>query len=177
MADGIIVRRLGPADLSAYKALRDEALLLHPDAFTSDHDTERARAPESYLGRLGLNESLGGTFLLGAWDGDHLVGSVCLERETRQKTRHTAWLVGMMVRDGHAHRGIGRQLLETCIREARAASGLQLVMLSVTASNERALRMYEHAGFRHYGLQPKAVRVRTATGERYYDKALMLLKL
>lgn len=177
MDDDVVVRRLGPADLSAYKALRDEALLLHPDAFTSDHETERARAPESYLGRLGLGESLGGTFLLGAWVGHQLVGSVCLERETRQKTRHTAWLIGMMVRDGHAHQGIGRRLLETCIREARSALGLELIVLSVTASNERALRLYERAGFRHYGLQPHAIRVHTAAGVRYYDKALMLLKL
>lgn len=171
------IRRLGPADLSAYKVLRDEALLLHPDAFTSDHETERARSPESYLGRLGLNDTLGGSFLLGAWDGAQLIGSACLERETRQKTRHTAWLVGMMVRDGHTHRGVGRALLDTCIREARTASGLQQIALSVTASNERALRLYEQAGFRHYGLQPRAIRVATASGERYYDKALMLLRL
>src|SRR5574341_466337 len=121
----IVVRRLGPADLSAYKALRDEALLLHPDAFTSDHETERARAPESYLGRLGLSESLGGSFLLGAWDGGQLVGAVCLERETRRKTRHIAWLVGMMVREGYERRGIGRGLLQACMREARSAIGLE----------------------------------------------------
>lgn len=171
------ILRLGPADLSAYKALRDEALLLHPDAFTSDHETERARSPESYLGRLGLNDTLGGSFLLGAWDGDHLIGSACLERETRRKTRHTAWLVGMMVRDAHTHRGVGRGLLDICVREARAATGLQIINLSVTASNERALRLYERAGFRHYGLQPSAVRVVSASGERYYDKALMMLRL
>lgn len=173
----VLIRRLGPADLSAYKALRDEALLLHPDAFTSDHETERARGPESYLGRLGTNDTLGGSFLLGALDGTQLVGSVCLERETRQKTRHTSWLVGMMVRNGHTHRGIGRGLLDRCIREARTASGLQIILLSVTASNERALLLYERAGFRQYGLQPRAIRVLSAGGERYYDKALMMLRL
>ncbi|HEY1391775.1 MAG TPA: GNAT family N-acetyltransferase, partial [Methylibium sp.] len=171
------IRRLGPADLSAYKQFRDQALLRHPDAFTSDHETERARSPESYLGRLGLSDSLGGSFLLGAWDKEQLVGSVCLERETRQKTRHTAWLVGMMVAESHSRRGIGRALVEQLIREARAAAGLQMIMLSVTASSERAVRLYESAGFKRYGLLPRAIRVVGAGGERYYDKAFLLLQL
>ncbi len=55
-----VIRRLGPADLLAYKNLRDEALRRYPEAFTSDHESQRLRTPESYLGRLGLNEPLGG---------------------------------------------------------------------------------------------------------------------
>jgi hypothetical protein len=74
------IARLTPSDLSAYKRLRDEALRLYPDAFDADIESEQARPPESYLGRLGLTDTLGGTFLLGAWDGRELVGMVGLER-------------------------------------------------------------------------------------------------
>ena len=64
------IARIAAADLGAYKRLRDEALRLHPDAFDADIESEQSRPPESYLWRLGMSETLGGTFLLGAgWDG------------------------------------------------------------------------------------------------------------
>ena len=175
------IRRLQPADLGAYKALRDEALRLHPEAFTSDHETESARAPESYLGRLGLGEPLGGSFLLGAFveqNGvERLVGSVGLERETRTKTRHIAWLIAMMVLPEYTGRGIGRALLEACVAEARRAEGLRMIVLSVTASSDRVVRLYERAGFQRYGLVPGAVRIVDGRTERFFDKAQMLLML
>lgn len=175
------VRRLGPSDLGAYKALRDEALRLHPEAFTSDHQTEQGRTPESYLGRLGLAEPLGGSLLLGAFvmgpAGEQLVGSVGLERETRAKTRHTAWLIGMMVLPDHTGRGIGRALLEALIAEARLATDLELILLSVTASSERVVRLYERAGFTRYGLLPRAIPLVEGRRVRYFDKAQMLLTL
>ncbi len=180
-APAAVVRRLGPADLMAYKALRDEALRLHPEAFTSDHATERNRPAESYLPRLGLNEPLGGSFLLGAFvrtaGREQLVGSVGLERETRRKTRHLAWLIGLMVLPSHTGRGLGSALVERCIAEARAAAGLEMLLLSVTASNTRVVRLYEHAGFRRYGLLPRAVRIADGGTPQYHDKAQMLLSL
>ena len=42
-------------------------------------------------------------------------------------------------------------------------------MLSVTASNLAAVRLYEQAGFQRYGLLAKALKI----GDTYYDKALM----
>jgi ribosomal protein S18 acetylase RimI-like enzyme len=175
------VRRLHPADLGAYKSLRDEALRLHPEAFTSDHESQRERTPESYLGRLGLNEPLGGSFLLGAFvkeaGVERLVGSVGLERETRQKTRHIATLIGMIVLPSHTRRGIGRALVASCIAEARRAKGLRTIVLSVTASSGRVVRLYESAGFTRYGLLPEAICLSEPRGERYFDKAQMLLRL
>lgn len=175
------IRKLGPADLGAYKTLRDEALRLHPEAFTSDHQTQRTRTPESYLGRLGLNEPLGGSFLLGAFVDDaptpRLIGSVGLERETRLKTRHIATLIGLMVLPAHTGHGVGRALVQACIAQARQAQGLETLLLSVTASSERVVRLYERAGFVGYGLLPRAIRIADARGEQYFDKAQMLLRL
>lgn len=175
------VRRLGPADLMAYKLLRDEALRLYPEAFTSDHEGERNRPAESYLHRLGLNEPLGGSFLLGAFVGEggaeRMVGSVGLERETRRKTRHIAWFIGLMVLPGHTGRGIGSALVDSCIATARRAAGLETLLLSVTASSQGVVRLYERAGFSRYGLLPRAVRLIEDNRPRYYDKAQMLLAL
>lgn len=175
------VRRLMPADLGAYKTLRDEALRLHPEAFTSDHESQRLRTPESYLGRLGLNDPLGGSFLLGAFvpevGGERLVGSVGLERETRPKTRHISALIGMMVLPAYTRRGVGRALVLACIDEARRAQALELIVLSVTASSDRVVRLYERAGFERYGLLPRAVKLVDARGERYFDKAQMMMRI
>lgn len=175
------IRRLQPADLGAYKLLRDEALRLHPEAFTSDHETERKRPPESYIGRLGLGEPLGGSFLLGAFvdeaGGEKLVGAVGLERETRAKTRHSAWLIGMMVLPGYTRRGIGSALVRALLQEARTAKDLQTIVLSVTASSSDVVRLYERAGFTRYGLLPRAVRIVEGRRVRYFDRAQMLMSL
>lgn len=50
--------------------------------------------------------------------------------------------------------GIGRALMEACIECARNAGYVQLE-LSVVAENERAVSMYESAGFVEYGRNPK----------------------
>lgn len=175
------IRRLQPADLGAYKQLRDEALRRHPEAFTSDHETEQRRAPESYIGRLGLGEPLGGSFLLGAFvdegGAEKLVGAVGLERETRAKTRHTAWLIGMMVLPGYTRRGIGSALVATLLAEARTARNLETIVLSVTAASNDVVRLYERAGFTRYGLLPRAVRIVEGRRVRYFDRAQMLIRL
>lgn len=176
------VRRLGPADLGAYKGLRDVALRLHPDAFTADPEVEAARSPESYLGRLGLNEPLGGTALFGAFlvaeDGQaRLVGSAGLERETRGKLRHIASLINLIVLPGWSGRGLGRALVEACIAEAHQAEGLEMLTVSVSADADRVLRLYAQAGFERYGLLPRALRLRSPRGAAQYIDKVQLLRM
>ena len=118
------IARITAADLSAYKNLRDEALRLYPDAFDADLDSERSRPPESYLGRLGLSETLGGSFLIGAWSAHEMVGMIGLERQSMQKLRHCAELNSMMVHPRHTGQGIGIRLVEAAIAQARQAIGL-----------------------------------------------------
>ncbi len=47
LAADIRIRLMGAPDLAAYKALRDLMLAAHPEAFTSDAETELRRPPES----------------------------------------------------------------------------------------------------------------------------------
>ena len=173
MAEAASIRRLLADDLPAYKAMRDEMLEAHPESFTSDAATERAKRPEAYLDRLGLDRPDGGQFTLGAWpSAEHLVGAISLERDARVKSRHIGHVVGMMVRSEARRAGTGRALLEACIGEARRA-GLAMLTLSVTAGNGAAVRLYERHGFVAYGRLPKALRV----GLVHHDKLLMVLNL
>ena len=57
--------------------------------------------------------------------------------------------------------GIGRAMTEACIRCAREAGYTQLE-LTVIADNERAVALYEKAGFVEYGRNPRGFRSRTA---------------
>lgn len=172
------IARVSPAELSAFKTLRDEGLRLHPEAFDADLDNEQARPPESYVGRLGLSEARGGTFLLGAWAGHDMVGMIGLERQFLPKLRHSAELNGMMVRPSHAGHGIGMALVEHCIREARLAQGLELLTLRVSADNHAAIRLYERGGFQACGVVPKAIKLWDAQGRvRHVDRLTMALVL
>ena len=165
------IRRLLPADLAAYKELRDDMLAARPETFTSDPAPERS--PESYLSRLGIDRPEGGEFTLGAWEGEQLVGVVTCERDVRTKVHHIGHLIGMMVRAEAQGAGIGRALLDACIAQARQTEGLVMLTLSVTASNASAVRLYEHAGFVRYGSLPRAMLV----SGTYYAKDQMVLGL
>lgn len=169
----IAIRRIGEADLIAYKALRDTVLAAHPSAFTSDAEESRARSAESYRGRLGLDRPEDGDFTLGAWQAAGLVGAISCEREQRHKARHVAHLVGMMVLDQAQGRGVGRALLVECLRQARQCEGLEMLTLSVTAGNLSAVGLYERLGFVRYGTLPRAIKV----AGHYHAKDQMMLVL
>lgn len=172
------VARIAPADLSAYKKLRDEGFRLYPDAFDSDIESEQVRPPESYLGRLGLGQPLGGSFLLGAWADRELVGVAGLERQSLHKLRHSSELNSMMVHPSHTGKGIGLMLVNAVIAEARQAIGLEQITLRVSTSSESAIRLYERAGFRGCGVLPHAIKLIDGTGRvRYFDKLTMVLML
>ena len=166
------LRLLAAADLPAYKALRDLLLAAHPEAFTSDAEAERERAPETYLARVGGAGSAW-PFTLTAWRGEWLAGAITCEREPRVKIRHVGHLVGMMVHPDARGRGIGRALLDACIARCRASGEIELLTLSVTSGNAAAIALYEQAGFTRYGRLERAIRV----GARYHAKELMVLDL
>ena len=69
------------------------------------------------------------------------------------KVRHRAEF-GISVAKKYWGLGIGKALLASCIECAKAAGYSQLE-LNVVAENERAVSMYEQAGFVEFGRNPK----------------------
>lgn len=78
----------------------------------------------------------------------------------KYKVRHRAEF-GISVAREFWGLGIGRALMDACVECARNAGYVQLE-LTVVAGNERAISMYEKAGFVVYGRNPKGFRSRTA---------------
>lgn len=166
------IRPLNGADAPAYKALRDDMLRRAPSAFTSDYAAALPQPASSYVPRFGDPDT--GQFFLGAFDAaGALLGCVGCERAQRAKERHCATVVGMMVAPGAQRQGLGRQLITACIAAAARVPGLQQLVLTATADNAHALRLYEQAGFRAWGRHPHAIVV-DGVG---YDKVHMLLLL
>jgi ribosomal protein S18 acetylase RimI-like enzyme len=172
MAPELLVRSLDADALPAYKALRDEMLTLHAEAFTSDAASERAKPAASYRSRLEDSAGDPARFTLGAWLDRRLVGAISCERDERLKVRHIAHIVGMMVCAEARGRGIGRTLLDACIDKARQVREIEMLTLSVTAANAAAVALYEGARFQRYGRLVHAIKL----GDTYHDKDLMVLR-
>ena len=156
-----LIRPLTAADVHLYKSLRDEALECAPESFSSDHAASVNRPASAYAPRFGAPAS--GHFFLGAFAPDGpLLGCIGCERELLPQQRHSARLVSMMVAPAAQRRGIGQQLLAASIEQAAQVAGLEQLTLSVTASNHHVVRLYESAGFRAWGLLPRAIVVQGA---------------
>jgi len=171
---GYQLRLLQPNALADYKRLRDTMLSRHDEAFTSDAATELKRPIESYASRLCQGDEGATLFTLVAYFGREMVGAITCEREPRQKVRHIAHIVGMMVSDKAQGRGVGRALLSQALNLLRGELGLELVTLSVTSDNLAAVRLYEACGFSRYGHLPRAIRLPNGA---LLDKDLMVLTL
>jgi GNAT superfamily N-acetyltransferase len=165
----VAIRRLVPADAPAYRDLRLRGLALHPDAFTSSAEEERAKPLAWTEARLAPD---GNDAVYGAFAEGTLVGVVGVAREARAKNRHKAVVFGMFVAPERAGSGVGSALLAYAIAEARSQRVEQLV-LTVTASNASARQLYARSGFRSFGVEPRAIRVEG----RYFDKDHMILFL
>ncbi|WP_205959667.1 GNAT family N-acetyltransferase [Ramlibacter humi] len=165
----MLIRRLQPEDALAYRELRLRALREHPEAFTSSWEEDSAKPPEASRQRLASTN----TMFWGAFDdAGMLAGMVGLERLPRAKERHKGHVVGMYVAPEAAGRGAGRALLQALLDEA-IAGGLTDLVLTVTEGNGAAQRLYEKAGFRAFGTEPRAIVVDgRAHGKVHMHRAL-----
>ena len=213
MIDSFEIHALKPDQLAAYKALRDQMLTAHEDAFTSDAIGESTRSAASYRFRLSQADGNGTLFTLCAWVPSpsprdtlaaprggqvvlgsgpandlrprEMVGAITCERDDRAKVAHIGLVVGMMVRDDMQGQGLGNAMLKTALNLARADGRLEQLILTVTASNHGAVRLYARAGFVRYGTLPRAIKLPVLPGEPghrtshpvYLDKDLMVCPL
>jgi len=167
------IRQLERNDAAPYHALRLRMLRVYPDAFTSSYEEDSQKPLTWAERRIMPGAESPHDFVLGAYaDNGEMIGSVGLSVETRMKQRHKALLFGMYVAPEAGSQGVGRALLSECLQRARGIPGLEQVCLSVTATNDRARRLYELAGFETYGVEARAIKV----GSEYFAKAHMVLR-
>ncbi len=94
----------------------------------------------------------GERIVLGAFDGDNLVGTVTLLLDLPPNQPHRAEIAKMMTRISHRNRGIATALLRAA-EEMAIARGRTLLVLD-TAVDDGASRLYERFGFTLAGIIP-----------------------
>ena len=159
------VGQLTVDDAQALRDLRREALLLHSSAFSADPEIESRLTLDDWRARLAR-----GTWFGGKIEGT-LVGMASYWREASRKTKHTARVGSMYVRDVARGSGLASELLEAVLTEA--AKHVEQATLSVEASNARAIRLYERHGFVVIGRFPRNLLIDGI----YYDELEMYLAL
>src|SRR5512141_40406 len=94
----------------------------------------------------------GERIILGAFDGDRLVGTVTLLLDLPPNQPHRAEIAKMMTRVSHRHRGIATALLREA--EAIALAHKRWLLVLDTAEDEGAAGLYERMGFKLTGVIP-----------------------
>ena len=148
------VRSLEPSDADDVIALRREALSSQPLAFGASLDDDRTLAPDLLRTSLADADNSG---IIGAFDAGALVGMAGVFRPEKLKARHRAMIRGMYVTPAARGRGVGAAILHAAVERARSWPGIAQVHLSVTETSKEATRLYTSAGFREWGVEPRAL--------------------
>lgn len=151
-ASAFTLRRLGPADAGRYRALRLAGLRAFPHAFRPAVEEALAQPLSWAEHRL----SKEGEYWFGAFDGEELVGAICLRTQEGIKIRHSASLNALVVHPGRQREGIGAALVGHLVDFARSVGGIRQITLTVHDGNTAAEQLYERFGFRQFGLEPDA---------------------
>lgn len=136
-SDPLCYRRIGRTDLGVVSGLE-----LEPEQV------------EHFLGPIGdIQEAVRGGLahgVTGIEAGDTLIGFYVLHPDRRD---NACWWLGWLALDRrHQGRGYGRMAVARIMAHLRRIAGCRRVRLLVVPGNDRAIRLYEQAGFRRVGV-------------------------
>ncbi|VXB49153.1 GNAT family N-acetyltransferase [Massilia sp. 9I] len=164
----MLVRRLGPEEGAAYRAVRLRALEDAPDAFSATLQEALARPLEEWDARLAQAAVSGIDCPLGAERDGELVGQAWAKVDADDPD--TVNLYQMWVAPKCRGQGVAGALLAAAIDWARAR-GARTVGLGVNCANPPAIALYERVGFRILG---EAYPMAGAPGRMEYAMRLQL---
>jgi RimJ/RimL family protein N-acetyltransferase len=136
------------------------------EIFVSTNDEERDSRKAKFTSRMQDDFS----FVMGAFEGNILIGVVTFIREDRIKIKHKGAIYGMFINPDYQGKGIGSELMKLTLQKASEMEGLTQINLGVMSTNLNAIRLYEKMGFKPYGVEEKAVFV----NETFLDELLMV---
>jgi len=143
------IRRASAADFDAMWRIF-EAVIAPGDAYVFGPDTSREDAREYWFGP--------GVMAYVHEDATGRIGGMCkLVGNQRDRGAHVA-NASFMVEPSARGQGIGKQLAERCIEEARKAGFLAMQFNFVVSTNVAAVRLWTHMGFHIAGTLPGAFR-------------------
>lgn len=168
------IRKLTKEDAAAFRELRIEMCANHPEAFGQTPEEVVATTEEKYLEWMARREVFPQSFVLAAFEGNTLIGTVGFKREDSAKERHRGWIWSVYVRPEGRGRGISKQLMQQVIDEARKMEDLEMLTLTVAVTQTAARTLYSSLGFFTNGLNLHGYKLPDG---RYVDHEEMTLWL
>lgn len=164
----ITFSRLQPHHGGIYRSLRLAALKEFPDHFGAIYE-EQVQLPKLWM-EGNIESSNPDTFVMGAWDGEDLIGICAMHHDTAPRRRHIATVMQMYVRPQYSGNRIGLGMLTIAMEEAWNWTEVEMLYLEVFSCSKAATRIYEQAGFEATGVSPHYLK----TEAGYLDVTLML---
>ena len=165
------IRPLTEQDAQLFWDFRMLALQTDPFSFVESPDELRQISVETYADRL--RPAGGHNFVLGAFTGKALIGTVGFYQEALAKRRHKGHIWGVFVVPAARRQGIARSLMLAAIAQAKTVPGLEQIFLTVSVSQDAARHLYHSLGFRTFGVEPRGLRI----GAEFVDEEHMLLDI
>lgn len=164
----ILIKSAGPEDAMKVK--------LHREA-TAGETHFMAREPEDGPFNLErIKEGLSSfaeserDFMISAYLDGEMVGDLGVSVvKPHIKYLHRAYL-GMSIREEFTGMGLGSFMMQTALQQAKE-NRFEQVELGVYSDNDRARHMYTKMGFKEYGKNPRAFKLKNGT---YADEIIMV---
>jgi RimJ/RimL family protein N-acetyltransferase len=157
------IRQLTGDDVTAYRATRLEALINHPESYGTSPEAFSARSDATLITQLTSLTYFGVITATG-----ELAGIAAFAVDDGDRERHRGWVMQVYVKPELRGTGAALALLNAMAEHARAHV-IQLHLM-VGAHNAPAIRLYEKAGYRIYGTDPRCLYV----NGRYIDEHMMV---
>lgn len=167
----ITLRSPGRQDAKSFSEVRD--ITYRETYFLARYPEETdftAEAAEAMISDIAERRE---EFLIGAFYKEQMIGCVMVLKEGNHiKFRHKAG-IGIFILQRYCGIGLGRQLMEYAIENARKTE-LEQLELGVFDDNVAAIRLYEKLGFCEWGREPHAFKLKDGS---YRDEIQMVLFL
>jgi ribosomal protein S18 acetylase RimI-like enzyme len=159
------------SDITAFRALREEAIINSPESFGETKDQVITKSDEDYESILSAHGN--GDFVMGAFINESLVGCLGFFHKQLGNLSHKGVMWGMYVQPDYRRSGIAYALIEKTIHQVRLINRVLYVQLSVVTSNTAAVSLYKRTGFTIFGTELCALRM----DGRCYDEYHMQLEV
>lgn len=158
----IIFRQLQEKDAEAYQSIRLEMLKNSPEAFGGSYEENLEYGLDFFINNI-LNSCVFGAFF-----ENQLIGTAGSFIQKGKKSEHKAFLWGVYVNQTYRGKGISYQLTNKVIDNL--SPEISLIQTAVVQGNIAALKIYEKAGFKRWGVEEKGLKIQGI----YYDEIHMV---